>query len=578
MWWEGEIVRASRARVSRGRAAAAEDGGVGDDAQTFERVIEDARLERAREGDDAVAEEETVGSRDARASPTMLDAAVKPLSRAVARVIFQSRGTEELFNPAMSTDVLERFVEPDVDEELVAESAEAERVSKCETCKRGYSDVMLLQAFDWLSARRAADRGKSYYRRIEDQIDTIADFGFTHVWLPPPSLSVDEQGYMPVELYNLNASEYGDEAELKSLVASLRTRGISAVCDIVINHRCATYSSDNKFVSFADETTPSGRKINWGSYAIVNDDPTFEGTGSSDSGDSIAIAPDLDHENPEIRDALVEWMRWLQTEIGFSSWRFDFVQGYAPKFAREYVEKTVGFENFCVGENWVGMSWSGATLDFNQDKPRRVLMDFVRSSGEAMALFDFPTKGILQEAVKRQEFWRLRDARGGMPGFAGWAPQLAVTFIDNHDTGHPQNHWPFPHDRLGLGYAYIITHPGILCVFGDHIWCKDEHYCRSNTLKGEIQALLNCRKLAGICCESKVSIKIAESDLYVASIDNKVIVKLGSRYEVPNDVLAELKEYALATHGDDYAVWLRSDLLEIDAFRSQDEEGNDESN
>ena len=564
-------VRASRARVARARATAEADGGGGDDAQVFERVIGDARVERAREGDDVAAEDEKDGARDARAS-SALDVAVKPLSRAVTRVIFKSRGTEELFHPEMSTDVLERFVEPDVDEELVAKSAEAERVTKCGTRKRGYSDVVLLQAFDWLSARRAADRGKSYYRRIEDQIDTIADFGFSHVWLPPPSLSVDEQGYMPVELYNLNASEYGDEAELKSLVSSLRARGISAVCDIVINHRCATYSSDNTFVSFADELTPSGRKINWGDYAIVKDDPAFEGTGSNDSGDSIAIAPDLDHENPEIRDALVEWMQWLQTEVGFTSWRFDFVQGYAPKFAREYVEKTVGFENFCVGEFWVGMRWGmGATLDYNQDKPRRVLMDWLKASNEAMALFDFPTKGILQEAVKRQEFWRLRDSRGGMPGLAGWAPQLAVTFIDNHDSGYPQNHWPFPQDRLGLGYAYIITHPGIVCVFGDHIWCKDEHYCPSNTLKGEIQALLNCRKLAGICCESTVSIKIAESDLYVASIDDKVVVKLGSRYEVPDDVLVELKEYALVTHGDDYAVWLRNDLLEIDAFQSQDE-------
>jgi alpha-amylase len=37
---------------------------------------------------------------------------------------------------------------------------------------------------------------------------------------------------------------------------------------------------------------------------------------------------------------------------------------------------------------------------------------------------------------------------------------MAMTFVDNHDTGSTQAHWPFPKDLVGLGYAYIITHPG----------------------------------------------------------------------------------------------------------------------
>jgi hypothetical protein len=47
-------------------------------------------------------------------------------------------------------------------------------------------------------------------------------------------------------------------------------------------------------------------------------------------------------------------------------------------------------------------------------------------------------------------------------------PGRAVTFVDNHDTGSTQNHWPFVPDRVGAGYAYILTHPGIPCIFWDH--------------------------------------------------------------------------------------------------------------
>lgn len=46
------------------------------------------------------------------------------------------------------------------------------------------------------------------------------------------------------------------------------------------------------------------------------------------------------------------------------------------------------------------------------------------------------------------------------PGLIGWWPKMAVTFVDNHDTGSTQAHWPFPKDLVGLGYAYILTHPG----------------------------------------------------------------------------------------------------------------------
>lgn len=49
--------------------------------------------------------------------------------------------------------------------------------------------------------------------------------------------------------------------------------------------------------------------------------------------------------------------------------------------------------------------------------------------------FDFPTKGILQEAVKHTQYWRLRDREGRAPGLLGYWPQKASLFVDNHDSG-----------------------------------------------------------------------------------------------------------------------------------------------
>ncbi len=86
-------------------------------------------------------------------------------------------------------------------------------------------------------------------------------------------------------------------------------------------------------------------------------------------------------------------------------------------------------------------------MDYDQDAPRQVLCDWITNSGGGVAAFDFPTKGILQEAVRYTQYDRLRDRNGRASGLLGWWPQKACTFIDNHDTG----------ERLG-----IMTHDGVM--------------------------------------------------------------------------------------------------------------------
>lgn len=53
-------------------------------------------------------------------------------------------------------------------------------------------------------------------------------------------------------------------------------------------------------------------------------------------------------------------------------------------------------------------------------------------------------------------------------------PSASITFVENHDTGSSQRHWPFPDDRLAVGYAYILTHPGVPCVFWEHYFSSSD--------------------------------------------------------------------------------------------------------
>jgi len=178
-------------------------------------------------------------------------------------------------------------------------------------------------------------------------------------------------------------------------------------------------------------------------------------------------------------------------------------------------------------------------------------MNWLDATGGRSAAFDFTTKGLLQQAVQYNEFWRLKDAAGAPAGAIGWWPAKSVTFIDNHDTGpsYPsggQNHWPFPGDKILQGYAYILTHPGIPCVYWVHY--KDWGAANTNAIK----ALISIRKSKGITSTSSVSIQAADSSKYAAIITGntgKVAVKIGYGPWSPSGT------WTLATSGNNYAVW-----------------------
>ncbi len=83
-----------------------------------------------------------------------------------------------------------------------------------------------------------------------------------------------------------------------------------------------------------------------------------------------------------------------------------------------------------------------------QDTHRQRTVNWCDATGGTAGAFDFTTKGVLQEALGRNELWRLVDSKGQPPGMVGLWPSRAVTFIDNHDTGSTLNHWPFPSHHL----------------------------------------------------------------------------------------------------------------------------------
>ena len=368
---------------------------------------------------------------------------------------------------------------------------------------------VLLQGFHWNSWRY---KNKQHYRILESRAKTLArNYLFTGIWLPPMTQSVSPQGYLPLDLYNLN-SEYGSMHDLMRCIHAFHEEDVDVIGDVVINHRCAQYQNERGVYNVF------GGHLSWNSDAIVCDDSHFEGTGNPSSGILFDAAPNIDHSQEFVRRDLIEWMRWLKHTVGYDGFRFDFVRGFDPWYVKEYAMHTN--TDFVVGEYWDSMSYdSGGQLEYNQDHHRQRIVDWIDRTDGLSSAFDFTTKGILQHALETKEYWRLVDIHGNCPGVIGWWSQKAITFIDNHDTGNPQNHWPFPEHELIRGYAYILTHPGTPMVYYGHIL--------ESNLKNEIKQLIHIRAKYKIHSESSVLIVHASNDAYIAHIDNKIGIMLG---------------------------------------------------
>ena len=175
---------------------------------------------------------------------------------------------------------------------------------------------------------------------ITSRLDYLAELGVDVVWLSPIYTSpMDDNGY-DISDYTGVDPLFGTLEDLDTLIAGLHQRGIKIVMDLVVNH---TSDEHPWFVESRDPASPK-RDWYWWRPARPGFAPGTEGAeptnwASTFSGSAWTYddrsgeyylhvfspkQPDLNWENPEVREAVYAMMRWW-VDRGVDGFRMDVI-------------------------------------------------------------------------------------------------------------------------------------------------------------------------------------------------------------------------------------------------------------
>lgn len=437
------------------------------------------------------------------------------------------------------------------------------------------SSDIILQAFKW-DARHNHKIG-NWYNLLKSKIPKMLESKITMVWLPPAckNRSQDWVGYTPMDYYDLGEytqwiqvwdglafvwmkhkgkeTLYGSKEELLDLLTSMNNHHIVSIVDVVLNHR------DPQQVNYFGEMVSWGGpqhmiasgKMVWGDSSLrpagapfwSEDRPeelaTWYGGGSlyPDDGEN-GFSSNLAHENPKVRAEVKEWMIWLKEVVGFKGWRYDYVKGYDPSRIEEYNGATSPV--ISIGEYWDG----------NAQKISSWIDKTATTEDLRSCAFDFPLQSHL-----RQIFYGVKpfDELGLWCMDANLSliknrPGKAVTFLENHDTIRSANDsFPLDNKRLIQGYVFLLTHPGIPCIYWSHM------FERNQEVYDTISQLCNIRKKLGL--QNTSTVEMIEWQLcYVVKIDDHVLVQIGDYLWSPDRIGGN---WNLVADGDGWAIWDR---------------------
>jgi len=269
-------------------------------------------------------------------------------------------------------------------------------------------DAVIYEIF----TRRFPDEDDRSFETIGERLDHVEELGADVLWMTPfvatdrgygtPAAQGGPHGYHTTDYFAVD-HDLGRMEDFEAMVDAAHDRGIKVVFDLVINHtadshpfyRAATDSDHQDHEKYKDW-------YRWESFSLRNPD-VYHGWSS---------IPNLNHENPEVREFLLDVIDfWVEEVDGF---RCDVAWGVPMSFWKEIYDRVKAHDSefFLLDETWpYDMDMGEGQFDVHYDTQ---LMDALEAAPDN-------AEGVLDAVHERRR-------RGAHPDsvFMQWA--------ENHDT------------------------------------------------------------------------------------------------------------------------------------------------
>lgn len=253
-----------------------------------------------------------------------------------------------------------------------------------ETISRDSPDnVLMMQAFEWYVPN---DGG--HWRRLREALPSLKAIGVDKLWIPAgcKAMSPSSNGYDIYDLYDLGefhqkegeATKWGTKGELQRLASRAQELGIGVHWDAVLNHRAGADFSErfqaimvdaedrNINLSQPEEITGwvgfdfRGRKgkyssmqyhwqhfngIDWDDsrkkdaiYKVAAPGKDWAKDVSTENGNyDYLMFANLDYSNAEVQEDVLNWGRWIATELPLCGMRLDAAKHYSRAFQSRFI-------------------------------------------------------------------------------------------------------------------------------------------------------------------------------------------------------------------------------------------------
>lgn len=393
-----------------------------------------------------------------------------------------------------------------------------------------YEGVML-QGFYWDSWNVTG------WSKLEAKADELSE-SFKLIWVPNSAKPASNpgNGYDPVYWFTNHNTCWGTEAELRSMIATFKAKGTGIIEDVVINHRSgATNWTDFPAEKWNGQTWKIGLDGICRTDEVNSQPGQSHGTGAADTGEDFNGSRDLDHTNANVQNNCKNYCKFLLEDMGYAGFRYDMVKGYSGQYTKIYNQYAK--PKFSVGEYWDG-SYDAVAA-------------WIEATGKESAAFDFPFKYQVNKAFSTNDMtqlvWKANGTTNQPAGMIHFGySQLAVTFIDNHDTYRDGSKFT---GNVPAANAFMLCSPGTPCVFYPH-WTG---------YKNEIKKMIAIRNAVGVHNNSAVNVLRSTKDCYMAEVTGskgKLVVKIGSAMVSPSGYT----DSDIKATGNGYCIWTKTDV------------------